>query len=289
MDNLWRPSNASYRFYSCAKPTSSDSCLRPNGTCKDGYRGPRCSVCAEGWGKEGTYCIRCRAHGAVVGLMMLFVVIALAFVSILVYTSFTMKLSETLPVLLRIAISHLQIASRLNDIIDPPQALIDLFDVFLQLSELIRFDIVSSECPPLKLTVYGRFYMVICTPFGAMLFFGCVYFGLFIYRKIKGVGPQYVVVEPPPGAVIRRDRVMMIVARFIGRVKGAAAKHHGDVARDDLREQYYTSFHLFRGTAVIILFPDVPIRFNLVRHDVEVRRHRLRGRGDPHQQVVLVH
>jgi hypothetical protein len=255
-NNYWRPSDDSYKFYSCeTEDRSSDSCVKPYGTCKQGYEGPRCSVCNDGWGHQGDYCMKCAGESEVIGYMIFLVCITLLFVAILVYTSLTSDLSETLPIVIKIGINHFQVSSRVNEIIvGLPTVLKGIFDFQLQISELIRFDIVSTECAPFKLTIYGKFYLVMAIPFCIMCAFGAGLVCLALYRKLSGNYIKYEkVVVKDNNTRTRRDRVMTTIAVFISKLRAAAAAHHGDMDRDDMRKQYYTCVQYFSAAAVIIL------------------------------------
>lgn len=254
--NYWRPSAESYKFYSCEEPYGAGSCIPPNGTCRSGYTGPRCSVCERGYGRMGVACHKCEKESIIVLYMVLLLVITLAFISVMVFTSFSMSMNDMLPVIIKIAINHLQIAARIQEIVYLPNALQYLFYFQVQLSELIRFDIVSTECPPLELTTYDQFYIAISLPASMMFLFGVCYVGLAIVRQVRGIGIKYekITITSEQAKKIRRDRVMLIVANFMARMKGAAAEHAGDISRDDLRPQFFSALQYFFATAFIILF-----------------------------------
>jgi len=256
-DNWWRPDEGSYLFYSCDKVhTASESCLAPNGTCEEGYKGARCSVCEDGWGLMQSKCHRCQAKPVVAMLIIGLMVITMAFVTVLVAASLTSKLSEALPVVLKITINHFQVSSRVNDIIvGLPPTLKTVFDIQLQLSELIRFDIVSSECEPLAMDIYTRFYFALTVPIIMIVIIAGGLGVLHVWRVKKGYQKQYEAVIPlhDPLCPVRRDRVMVIVNRFVTNLKMAAAKYHKDYARDDYRMHYYTIQQYFSAAAVIIL------------------------------------
>jgi len=64
--NSWRPSDKHFRFYPC--DDSTQSCLIPGkkrigNECAEGYKGPLCSMCVTGYGKQGNACAPCPSMG----------------------------------------------------------------------------------------------------------------------------------------------------------------------------------------------------------------------------------
>jgi hypothetical protein len=45
---------------------------------------------------------------------------------------------------------------------------------------------------------------------------------------------------------------MLTVSKFVSKLKGAAYNHHGDLSRDDLVPQFYTSMQYLQATAIIV-------------------------------------
>eukprot|EP00658_Telonema_sp_P-2_P000145 TRINITY_DN10045_c0_g1_i9.p1 TRINITY_DN10045_c0_g1~~TRINITY_DN10045_c0_g1_i9.p1 ORF type:complete len:593 (-),score=143.76 TRINITY_DN10045_c0_g1_i9:61-1839(-) len=252
-NNLWRPNNNSYRLYSCGYPYSGDSCLAPDGRCKEGYEGVRCSVCSPGYSRSELECVKCRTEAEVSLLVLLLLVVALAFVSILAFASFNSKVSDALPVVIKIAINHLQVSNRIPEVIFTPPVFKKLFYAQQQVSELIRFDIVASTCAPLNFTTYDIFLMTVFLPIMIMVFFGGVFLVLHIYRAVRGIGPKYLVPVCNHTTPIRRDRVVLLVARFMAKIRLAGAKNLDRPNRDDDRDYYFTAIQLFKATCIIAL------------------------------------
>ena len=301
-NNYWRPDSGSYYFYPCTLlDSASNACVRPQGTCLEGYEGPRCSVCKKGYGKQFGFCQPCPNPAIIGTYLALLMAIALAFVGAFVYSSFSATRADYLPIVVRIAINHLQISSRINDMAPLPQLLRDLFAIQQQISELIRIDVVASECKPLELTVYGKFYAAMVLPLACIFVFALFYGCLAIFRTIRGAavaqeaaadgtaagatgattdgpaagttstGDQASPAPPPAAALVaaaarttttvtagskkvRRDRVMLRVAQFMGRLKAAVESQRHNSARDDEREQQFTCKEYLGATVFVILF-----------------------------------
>ena len=252
-DNLWRADSDSYVFYSCATPYAGDSCLAPNGTCKKGYDGPRCSSCVEGYGKNGFYCEVCPASGTIVGFATLIVVIALAFVALVTWASLTSYAVDALPAAIRLTMNYLQVSSRINFVQNFPTALTYIYIAQWDISELIRFDAIPVECVPLHLSVYKQFYFAVGIPFLVLGVCSLGLIGLNLYRAYYNIGPKFIPVPfSTGGQKVRRERVMLAVARFMSRIRAAASDTHGDLRRDDLRPQFYTSLEYFTAIAVVV-------------------------------------
>ena len=116
----YRASEDSVVFYSCAPPHAANSC--GNGTCVAGYVGPRCSVCAAGYGRSGLSCVRCWGRGvglalvAASGLVAVAAVTALAVRAVVageaqlaVVRGGTGGGGRVLPVVVKLVVSHLQV------------------------------------------------------------------------------------------------------------------------------------------------------------------------------------
>lgn len=251
--NLWRANYESYIYYSCATPFGGDSCMAPNGTCKVGYHGPRCASCSEGYGRNGFYCEVCPPAGSIVGFAVLILFIAGVFVALVTWTSLTTYAVDALPAAIRLSMNYLQVSSRINFVQHFPPALTYIYISQWSISELIRFDAIPVECSPLKLTVYKQFFFAIGVPFVVLGVAGIGLLVLNAWRTYKNIGPKFIPVPfATGGQKVRRERVMLAVARFMSRIRAAAADSHGDIRRDDLRPQFFTGFEYFCAVAVVI-------------------------------------
>jgi len=52
---------------------------------------------------------------------------------------------------------------------------------------------------------------------------------------------------------VRRERVMLVVARFMARIRRVAQEHRDDVHRDDERQQFYTPLEYLMGLTMVVL------------------------------------
>ena len=252
-NNLWRPDSSSFRIYSCGYPYSGDSCLAPDGRCKEGYEGVRCSVCSPGYSKSDLKCEKCKSETYATLFLVVLLVVAVGFVSVLAFASFNSKVSDALTVVVKIAINHLQVSNRIPEVIFTPPVLKKLFSAQQQVSELIRFDIVSTTCPPLNLSTYNIFLLTIFLPLIIMAFFGVVFLVLHVIRQFRGVGPVYDLPACTNEKPVRRERVVMLVAQFIVRMRLAGMRNLGRPNRDDDRDYFFTAIQLFKATCIIAL------------------------------------
>jgi hypothetical protein len=251
-NNLWRANNDSYVFYSCAVPYGGDSCLAPDGACKVGYDCPRCSCCAPGYGHDGYFCIPCPSDAG--GYIFLLILIMIAFIGVALYISHTTYALDSLPSVVKMAFNHFQVSSRINDVQVFPTALTYIFTVQLNLSELIRFDAVPAQCNPMNLSVYDIFFFVISMPFMAMAILAIGLLGLALYRHVKDIKIRCIPVAFTEASKnVRRERVMLVVARFMERLRKEAQLYHSDLHRDDARPQFYSFFEYLGSWGLLVL------------------------------------
>ena len=172
-DNWWRASEDSLQFYSCAPPYGGDSCLAPNGTCVEGYQGPRCSVCAEGYGKSGSYCIKCIEPGLLTTLFALAIFVGLVFCIVMMWLTLNASRTDLTGTVLKLFISHLQVSSRINLLGRPlPDPMVLFFDLQRKMSDVARLDFATVDCAPLYLSYYDKFFFLVSMPFCLIGIFG---------------------------------------------------------------------------------------------------------------------
>ena len=192
-DNWWRPSEDSLQYYSCASPVSGDSCLAENGTCKKGYQGPRCSVCTEGYGKEGSFCVPCQPKetlGAMFGLSLL---IGFAFCALLMGVTMNAPRRDSLGPVLKLFLSHLYVSSCIGKLGRPYSPVLTLlFNIQKHMSTVVRLDLSGMECPPLYLSSYHSFFLLVSIPFLLILLFVVGFFLFKLGRRLvrRQVGVQ---------------------------------------------------------------------------------------------------
>jgi type II secretory pathway pseudopilin PulG len=160
--NYWRASRDSYNFYSCAAPYSGDSCI--GGNCKAGYRGPRCSVCVEGYGKTGRTCQKCESGALNYVVMSCIGVFACIVVVGLVLNSVNhpdprngvSKPLDRLPLIVKMFANHVQLSSKLGmAIIAIPSELESLFQIQSSASSF-DFNLSFIDCET-RATYYQQY------------------------------------------------------------------------------------------------------------------------------------
>jgi len=113
----WRAAADAYTFYSCRAPHSADACL--GGVCIEGYAGPRCSVCAPGYGRTGLRCQPCAGQRTQNIILISLLVLGIAVVvALLVFSSvqhphpeFGLKVKpERTPLVFKMLANHLQLS-----------------------------------------------------------------------------------------------------------------------------------------------------------------------------------
>ena len=180
VDNgAWRPDEAAFTFYSCEPPYSNGHASCGNGTCLDGFAGPRCSVCANGYGKSGLDCQRCGTQ-LTNWLMISLIVVALFFlVLILVYTSIPAtadnvvpmddydtqeRKEDILPIVLKMLTNHLQISSRTGVSFDGASKLMgDMFRTQQSIGFLGSPNVVFLQCE-IQTNYYYQYLGILAFP-----------------------------------------------------------------------------------------------------------------------------
>lgn len=253
-NNYWRADELSYVFYTCEWPYAGDSCLAPNGTCEVGYEGPRCSSCAPGYGSDGHYCKECPSSGMIVGYTILLLFIILGFVFATLASVFTTYAVDALPSAIKLALNHFQVSSRIDQVQVFPSALSKIFTAQWDISELIRFDAIPAQCSPLNLTIYDQFYFTVALPFVAILFFSFALIGLELYRRHYHIAIKRIpVMFTEQSKSVRRERVMLVVARFMASIRREATNNRTKLRRDDDRDQFYTPLEYLMGLTFVVL------------------------------------
>lgn len=107
----WRPSNDSRFVLEC--PTGGAGCAggmgSGDGVCKKGYEGPLCSVCSEGYGNVGSFCMPCGDRGLSVFIMfVIFIVAVLVCIVLIKSTTGSGIDSVELSTVVKIMLNYLQ-------------------------------------------------------------------------------------------------------------------------------------------------------------------------------------
>lgn len=122
MPGFWRSSASSYVFYSCAPPDGNDACTMSIATCQDGYTGPRCSSCTDGYGKSGAACMMCGNSALNWGMSWLIFFVIVALCSVLVVRSIQDACAglkaETTVVVIKSLVTHAQVLGALTALLD---------------------------------------------------------------------------------------------------------------------------------------------------------------------------
>ena len=111
----WRTTRSSYVFYDCSPPYAPDSCVADG--CKEGYSGPRCSVCTKGYGHNGLSCIRCPSRSAnycVIAIIAIAVCVVIRFLvanSISAGQQNNTKKRRIVSLIFKQLLSHVQVVS----------------------------------------------------------------------------------------------------------------------------------------------------------------------------------
>eukprot|EP00759_Apiculatamorpha_spiralis_P022497 PhF_6_TR26661/c0_g1_i1/m.38693 len=164
-DNYWRPSLDYVLFYSCSSPYSDNSCM--NGTCVQGYKGVRCSVCDAGFGKNDLTCSPCPLRVFSVLQIIGFLFLAAIFLAILIGSTLASagKPKDQLPILIKMMTSHLQMLGQLGDFANSfPPILQTFFANQKKLTSAATSNLAALDCAT-NLTFFDRFFILMVVPF----------------------------------------------------------------------------------------------------------------------------
>jgi hypothetical protein len=168
-DGFWRGGTDSTTFYECSPPYSANSCGE-EGQCVTGYQGPRCSVCAAGYGKTGLSCTACLSPALSYFIIVLIVLVLLAGVFYLVHSSINAgraaaegKPADIVTVVVKMLLNHFQVCATvgLNNAL-MPDVLQDFFrgqQTASQVNPNLSF--ISCEVTP---TYLGTFKLAAISP-----------------------------------------------------------------------------------------------------------------------------
>lgn len=178
-EGYWRPTPTALFVLEC--PSGSLGCAGGNGTgdatCKKGYEGPLCSVCAPGHGKIGNTCVACGGKVVSIVVVLLAAVAALGiFVLLIKNTTNPSRASVDFSTTVKIGVSYVQVLYYVGRLSADWGALGDQFfastavasmnpSLYFQCAAEMGFynRIVLTMCMPL---ILGAFFAI---PYGIML------------------------------------------------------------------------------------------------------------------------
>jgi hypothetical protein len=213
-NNYWRPSRSSFSFMSCAPPYSADSC--DMGTCKPGYEGPRCSVCAEGRGKTGLECLDCPS--ATLSYFLLFLITVFLLIVLFFFVIKSIRAGsealpgqkrDILPIVFRMLLNHFQVSAVVGlSNVSIPNAMADFFRGQQTVSSFNpNLSFVACVLAP---TYDQQFILIAVLPYGVILLFCMIQVVRMAYRTFAGRAEVNVFEDPVfyEGEVERNKRAL---------------------------------------------------------------------------------
>jgi len=161
MNGNWRPSAISFSFYPCM---DSDSCT--NGTCGAGYMGPRCGVCAPGYGRTANTCAKCPETYLNYLALGFLILLGSLVIYALIYSSASSAggTRDHLPILIKMATNHLQVSSQMGGFGTKfPALLHSIFQFQSSASGVVSPNVGALDCE-FGLSYYGKFWMMMSLP-----------------------------------------------------------------------------------------------------------------------------
>lgn len=110
-EGYWRSSNSSFVIIEC--PGGGGSCkggASGDSICRDGYEGPMCNVCADGYGRIGLTCVKCNGTGLDVFVMIILLIVAVGVLyALIISTTRYGEDSSDFGTTIKISVSYLQV------------------------------------------------------------------------------------------------------------------------------------------------------------------------------------
>eukprot|EP01065_Artemidia_motanka_P043556 TRINITY_DN6056_c1_g1_i1.p1 TRINITY_DN6056_c1_g1~~TRINITY_DN6056_c1_g1_i1.p1 ORF type:complete len:2690 (+),score=808.28 TRINITY_DN6056_c1_g1_i1:685-8070(+) len=191
LSGYWKPDNFSATAYECGFPYGADGCTA--GGCKDEYNptqypyavNPRCTICAEGYGKAiQNQCLQCGAKWSDGLLVAVGTLVFLVIVAVLVLTTLPSK-HDAFGVLVKILLNHLSVSARVGDFSSSVgQLLQPLYEAQAQVAE-VPTEFAAADCA-LGLSAYAKFGIVVTMPLSLTVLLGAFFGSWRLVRRFRG-------------------------------------------------------------------------------------------------------